>query len=336
MNKYFRSVLVTTLLFVQITPCISFAQSAEAEKPIFTDVPNTHENYVAIKFLKDLKVIGGYDDGSFKPNAKVNRAEALKFILVGTGTEVKDLTKDPTFSDVKKADWFAKYIMNAKDQGVVTGNPDGSFKPSTIVNRSAFIKMLLMANKFQPEGWKPSKQYADIKESDWFYKYMTYAGVAGLLKEDAKGNLAPSKELTRAEVAEIMYLMTIIRNGSNQKLLMQQTESQLVQIDTYVNATDLVSAKRASELAVDLTQQLIKLSPTDVTILGLAKIAKAYDFVLTAFIAGVQKNYDLSKDYALKAIAKATEAVGVDPKVKTIAEYIQKRAQEVLNQLPKK
>lgn len=335
MKKILALCVILSSFALAFSPAYGQQDTANPMPPLFSDVDNTHEFYVAIKFLKDQKVITGYPDGTFKPDQTVNRAEALKFILAGTGISVPEQFEDPSFSDVKKDDWFAKFVMHAKSLSVVSGNPDGSFTPGAVVNRAAFMKMLLLAQKFKTAEWKPQREFNDVKSSDWHYPFMTYAGHTGLIREDANKNLLPGKGLSRAEVAEIIYLMTIIRNGDNLTLLMKQTEQHILQIDPLVTAGKLVAAKRVSELAVDMTQQAIKLAPADVTVVGLGKIAKAYDFVLTAFIAGVQKQYDLAKDYALQAIAKANEAVETYDKTKVIADYINSRAQEVLNQIPK-
>ena len=49
---------------------------------IFSDISRSHKNYEAIKYLKNKSIINGYSDGSFKPTKTVNRAEALKMLML--------------------------------------------------------------------------------------------------------------------------------------------------------------------------------------------------------------------------------------------------------------
>ncbi len=336
MKKIVSALAIASLLGASLPGALSQELSnteAGVEDQLFTDIDRTHPNFVAIRFLKEQQVIGGYEDGSFRPNQKVNRAEALKFILVGSRIQLPESTNATEFPDVPEGAWFKNYVMHAKSMGIVGGNPDGTFAPGNTVMRAAFLKMLLMANRFKPDQWVPPTAYTDVSINDWFHPYVTYAGYVGLIRADESGNLRPGQELTRAQVAEIIYLMTMIRNSGNLFLLMRETEQQVLQVEYYINAGMLSNAKRATELAVDYTQQAYKLAPEDAVVIGLAKIAKAYDFVLTAFIAGVQDNFDLAKDYALQATAKAQEAIDTDEQTRPIAEYIQRRAQEVLQQL---
>ena len=55
--------------------------SALAEGPSFSDVPSNHFAYEAVEFLKAGGIISGFSNGTFRPDQKVNRAEALKLII---------------------------------------------------------------------------------------------------------------------------------------------------------------------------------------------------------------------------------------------------------------
>ena len=100
-----------------------------------------------------------------------------------------------------------------------------------------------------------------------------------------------------------------------------------------MEANNAVLAKRASELAVDFTQQAYALKPDDALVLSLGKVAKAYDYVVTAFIAGVQKNAELATEFANKAIDKATEAWEANNEMQSVAAHIKSRARSIIDQL---
>jgi|CXWL01.1.fsa_nt_gi hypothetical protein len=299
----------------------------------FSDVPKNHLNHVAINYLSDAGIISGNPDGTFQPEKFVNRVESLKLILAEAATKLNEDTTEATFKDTDPKQWYGKFLSTAKVLGIVSGNPDGTFDPNGRVKRAAFMKMILETNRFKKDKWAEQDLYKDVSKDQWFAAYMNYAGKSGLLMSDANGNLKPSAELTRGEVAEIIYLMRIILKGKDNQFLISQAEAQMGQIELFIGGKNVPAAKRASELANDLAQQALKNKPEDKVILGAAKVAKAYQLVIDAFIAGIQKNKDLARDFATKAKLKADEAVAANKDVSTIAKHIKERADEILGQL---
>ncbi len=309
------------------------AASAPATPAAFSDVPQTHDDYVAISYLSSAGIVKGYSDGTFKPGQMVNRAESLKIILEGNKVTVPADVTTTTFSDVKPADWFAKYVETAKTKGIIAGNPDGTFAPGRNISRAEFLKILLNSNGFNPDKWKNQALFSDVPADAWYNPYMNYAGQAGLLTKDDKNNLYPSKELSRAEVAEIYYLLTVIRQGHDTQFLLNQAESQMTQIETYITAQKPIQAKRASELSVDMTQQAFKNLPENNIVLGAAKLARSYDFLVNAYITAVQKQPKEATDWANQAITKATEAWEANNDLQAICKHIKDRANEILTQI---
>ncbi len=300
----------------------------------FPDVPKTHENYLAIEFLNQSGVVSGYEDGTYKPNQLVNRVEALKVILEGNNIEISSEFGAIPFSDVQTGDWFTQYVMTAKGLGIVDGNPDGTFAPGRDVAKAEFLKMLLNTNGFKTEKWEGAQIFADVPADQWYTPFMNYSGQAGLVTKDANNNLYPAAALNRGEVAEIMYMLSIILSGNNTQFLITQAEKQMAQIDIYVGDNNPLAAKRASELAVDMTQQAYKNLPEDNVVLGAAKIARAYDFVMNAYLFAIQQNWAEVENWSNQAIAKSTEAWEVNDELQPIAKHIKDRANEIMAQIP--
>ncbi|MBD3327854.1 hypothetical protein GF340_00960 [Candidatus Peregrinibacteria bacterium] len=319
-------------LFTFLSVFLLVIFSAGTSLAQFNDLANTHPNYVAITYLNEEGVINGYPDNTYQPEKLVNRVEALKVILEGNSIEIND-PESTNFTDVNLADWFTKYIETAKGLGIVEGNPDGSFAPGRDVIKAEFLKMLLMTNHFKKEKWEAMSLFNDIPENEWYTPYMNYAGQAGLIMKDEDGNLNPAEKLNRGEVAEIMYLMTVILHADDTQFLVNQAERQMAQIDLYIDSNNPSAAKRAAELAVDMTQQAYKNLPEDSVVIGAAKIARAYDFVMNAFISAVAGDDEAAKDWANQAKEKADEAIAVNQDVKTLAEHVKNRADEILSQL---
>ncbi|MFN7160979.1 MAG: S-layer homology domain-containing protein [Candidatus Gracilibacteria bacterium] len=329
MNKFFLSLSILAVFTVSTTTQVLAAES------IFSDTPETHPNNVAIRYLVKQGIFKGYSDGTFKPEKILNKAEALKIIIEGAAIKTDDANTASNFKDVASTDWFAKYVTKGKELGIVSGNPDGTFLPGKTVSRAEFLKMVLIANTFKADNWKGKALYPDVPTDAWYNAYMNFAGSSGLLIKDAQGNLLPTKELSRGEVAEILYLLTIMLKGTDVQFLISQSEAEMVQIEVFMNASDIIHAKRSSELAVDFTQQAYKILPSNNVVLGAAKLAKAYDMVITAFIAGVQKDKAMAEDYAKKAIAKADEAIAVYAEITSVANHVKSRANDILEQVKK-
>jgi len=327
--------LVTLLspLFVMAVDTPTTDTTPQLQKA-FSDVDQSHSNFVAIQFLKDKGIITGYADGSFQPAKLVNRAEALKILLEGNKVQTA-VPNVSSFPDVKLTDWFVKYVETAKTSGIIKGNPDGTYAPSRNVSRAEFLKMLLILNSFIPDKWSGQKMFNDVPKDAWYAPYLNYAGQAGLLTKDDKNNLYPARELTRGDVAEIMYLMTVIRNDKDTQFLIDQTEAQMSQIEIYIGVYNLNAAKRASSLSVDFSQEALLNMPSDKVVLAAAKLAKAYDFLINSFIAALNKDYTSSKNWADQAVAKATEAWEVNHDIQAIAKHIKDRAAEIVAQYPK-
>lgn len=323
MNAY--RILAAALLVTTSVVHVAAAQ--------FTDVPKDHKHVVAIMDLYDRKVITGYNDNTFRPANVVNRAEALKFILAGIGSAVDTANTGAPFTDVKATDWHAPFVKKAKEMGIVGGNPDGTFAPGRTVTRAEFTKMLLMASRWNKDMSSVPVTFPDVPKDAWFAPYITYAGYIGLLERDAKGNMLPGAGVTRGEVAEMMYILTLILKKDDAAYLTVQAQKHILTVSDYVAAGNLVLAKRATERAVDITQQAYKNAATDTNVVAWAKIARSYDFAVASFIGAVQKNYPLAEDYAKKAVEKANEAIGTSDRVTPIADFIKSKANEILEQI---
>lgn len=178
---------------------------------IFTDIRVTSKYFKATKYLNKKGIINGYADGSFKPNQPVNRAEALKFILLSIHTSV--VSGDLPFSDVSSSEWYANYIYTAYKRNIIEGYADGTLKPENGVNKAEFFKILFNGLSVDIDPVVNGAPYADVPESAWFAPYISYAKELKILDPKLK-QFRPSTGMTRGEVADAIYrMMTISKNG---------------------------------------------------------------------------------------------------------------------------
>ena len=138
----------------------------------FSDVSADKWYNNAVSTLCHMGVLGGYSDGTFRPNAPITRAEFAKIAV--SFSQANDSAVYSYFTDVKTTDWFAPYVTAAKDSSLIEGYSDGSFKPENRITRAeacAIVNRVL--------GRKPSKSHMkisgridwpDCTTADWFYE----------------------------------------------------------------------------------------------------------------------------------------------------------------------
>lgn len=112
---------------------------------------------------------------------------------------------DNVFSDLDDKHWAYDSIIALKKIGVVSGNPDGTFSPDKAVTRAEFVKMLLSLPEFDMEEDNEKVYFNDIFTEDWYYNYFVKAKKYGIISGDNNGNVNPNQNITREEMAVIIY-----------------------------------------------------------------------------------------------------------------------------------
>ncbi len=108
----------------------------------FSDVDSGDWFYEYVSYGADEGYIEGYDDGTFLPNASINRAEALVILMRIAGESSSSVSSTwAEFSDVDSTDWFAYAVKIAADEGIVEGYDDGSFRPGHDITRAEVAAM---------------------------------------------------------------------------------------------------------------------------------------------------------------------------------------------------
>ena len=116
------------------------------------------KNTEAVDARTALNIIGGYPDGSFKPEGNITRAEVTKMICValnGGKNPAVSTNTTPTFSDVRNnanAAWAEGYIESCAAQGIVSGVGGGKFAPNGNVTGVQLAKMLLVSLGYKSEN----------------------------------------------------------------------------------------------------------------------------------------------------------------------------------------
>lgn len=207
----------TQLSTQQNTQTQAITQTQETDdSPAFKDVQNGDSHFVAIKYLKALKLIDGYEDGTFKPDQEINRAEALKILFKAIkGVETKNHAEF-TFKDVKNSDWFYEYIKKGWDSYLVKGYDDKLFHPEKNINLAEALKIIILQEGSTVPVEVGNKPYSDVETTAWYAPYAQVAKEKGLYLESRDGGkLNADTVLTRGSFAELIYRILKSESGSN-------------------------------------------------------------------------------------------------------------------------
>lgn len=178
---------------------LSLAVSANA----FKDDKSISDDYAeAVAVLNGMGVFKGYEDGSFKPEGNITRAEVATIVYRIYTADVAKNDKSGLyatynkFSDMAGAGWAQGYIGYCANASLVKGYPDGTFKPSGKVTGYEVLAMILRA-----VGYDKNNEFSG---ADWALHVAQTAQQLGVLDNVAKTtdlNAPASREL----VAELLF-----------------------------------------------------------------------------------------------------------------------------------
>lgn len=151
--------------------------------------------------------IVGYPDGMVHPNANITRAEVAAIFFRLLKEEVRDanLTSSNSFSDVAEGQWFNTSISTMAKLGIVTGYPDGSFKPNDNITRAEFATI---AARFDKDAKDSASIFSDI-DGHWAKEYIERAAKKGWITGYPDGTFRPDRLITRAEAASLINRVLI-------------------------------------------------------------------------------------------------------------------------------
>lgn len=165
--------------------------------PTFTDVADTAANADAINALAALGVITGYEDGSFKPENNITRAEVATMVVAALNRTAdadgaKGTTKFADMNTEAKA-WASGYVNIGVAEKYISGYEDGTFKPDNNVTYAEIVSMLV-----RMVGYGDLAEY----QGGWPNGYLSVGNEKGITKGVAA---AQDTAVTRAQVAQMIY-----------------------------------------------------------------------------------------------------------------------------------
>lgn len=173
---------------------------AESEPLKFSDIAG-HYSEEAVEFLAAKKIISGYENGEFRPQNNVTRAEFAQLIMAQFDFKAEKTAK---FSDVSENDWFSEPVSILASSGIIKGDGEKFMPYDSIKREDAAV---IIARALQKCGVELSGR-REFKDDDKISSYAAesvgaLAAKGILLGSD--GYFSPESSITRGETAVMLY-----------------------------------------------------------------------------------------------------------------------------------
>ena len=138
----------------------------------------------------------GYPDGTVRPTGNITRAEVatIFFRLLTDESRNQFWSTTNTYSDVKRGDWFNNAVSTLSNAGIISGYPDGTFRPNAPITRAEMAKVIALFAKLD----KSEDRFNDIA-GHWAEAYIRLAAGNGWIAGYPDGSFKPQQNITRAE-----------------------------------------------------------------------------------------------------------------------------------------
>ncbi len=151
-----------------------------------------------------ISYINGYPDGNVRPDGEVTREEitSILYRITNHAYEQPFIKTGVVFPDVNTDRWSSHDIEYMAEKNVVTGYPDGEFKPERSLSRAEFATLTYrFTNRGKADIENP---FADIDDSHWAYSEILALYKSGLIDGYEDGTFKPENNITRAEVMTVI------------------------------------------------------------------------------------------------------------------------------------
>jgi len=330
------SLLVMIRKFIATISAISmlgaYAPVAFAQQSSFSDVPSDSEISPAVEYLKAAGIISGYDDGTFRPNQKVNRAEAVKIIVAPLLTDEQLAQATSTvYNDVPADAWYLPYIEWARQAFKILDGPPKkpAFNGTQPVIKVEFLKMLELANGVDPNSFSEVKLPLadDVTNTDeWFYPYIRYAMTSSMIMIGEDGKLNPAAQLTRGDVALLMFRFLMYKDNRRTQALLSETEQEIVIVLNSLESNNITQAEYASARGLLAARGAHASRPDTGVVKGALKISEAFRALVRAYRAGLNLELDEVIRLAGDAWNLAEQAKSMSTDVEAISTQVQASA----------
>ena len=126
---------------------------------------------------------------------------------------IPDNRTKSSFTDVPESHWAHKYVTGLYNYGVISGYPDGSFRPDALITRGEFIKLITESRNVNGSGGQAA-EFTDLTPENWVYPYVSCLASAGLISGYEDGSCGAARMISREEAAALIERVLKYKNVS--------------------------------------------------------------------------------------------------------------------------
>lgn len=226
---------VILLLCQSVAP--AFARS-------FSDTTGTVYD-TAFTALSEQGIVQGYADGLARPNAPLNRAEALKVVLnLQNATKERvtyyqsNLPPIALFIDVDQNAWYAPYVEAGFEKGLINGYPDGSMRPGQLLRVEEAVALLMRSVGDDKKDTAESADlslYIENRSNEWFTSSVNAAIRRNLVMH--RGRLRLGTAITRGQFLDMAYRLSVIHAEKSAAFSGSEPQEQASPVPVYSRGT---------------------------------------------------------------------------------------------------
>jgi len=165
----------------------------------FHDMSTNYTFYDEVLYLSSKEIITGFPDGSFKADQTVTRAQAA--IMIGRALGLDGKPRNTQFTDVNSNVTGSGYIGSAVERGIITGFPDGSYRPNEPVNRG---QMAIFLNRAYTLTMGQTHSFRDISSNMQAYQAILNVSATGIASGYPNGTYRPDQPVTRGQFSAFL------------------------------------------------------------------------------------------------------------------------------------
>lgn len=180
---------------------IAAAMTVSVLAASFSDVADNSWYAEAVNFCANKGWVSGYNDGAFKPDNTITRAELAVICSAKLNLEKQASNH---FKDVPDTAWYAPYVLKCVQAGIIAGYSSEHFGPGDKVTREQAA--VILSNVFGITKTKGRTSFSDDERiSSWAVESVKSMAAHGIVAGVGENRFDPKSNVTRAAVCQMMY-----------------------------------------------------------------------------------------------------------------------------------
>ena len=186
--------------------------------------------------------IVGYEDGTFRPEAQISRAEAAaifaRLLAEAKGENISSASaRYANFTDTVPGAWYASYVNYLSSYGVVMGNSKTAFRPNDDITRAELTAMAVRFFEVTEETTTTNNKgtytvFNDVSGNHWAAEYIESAAMQGWVQGYGNGSFKADSKMTRAEA--VTLINNLLNRGADEEYIANNTRKLNSFTDMYV------------------------------------------------------------------------------------------------------